>query len=143
MNSKEAIEKLNEKLLRYDEHYDYADIEIIKQDLDKLEKFAHENASLHTKCESLHTENAELKDKYNQTEYLYQKLRKDNKSLKISFNDLFEQNWILIQKLEKLEKAIEVWKKNIRIRIEPFEVYTYAKFSFEEYDIVSEVLGDD
>ena len=38
MTSKEELERLNEKLLRYDEHYDYADIEIIKQDLDRLEK---------------------------------------------------------------------------------------------------------
>ena len=38
MTSKEALERLNEKLLRYDEHYDYADIELIKQDIDRLEK---------------------------------------------------------------------------------------------------------
>lgn len=38
ITGKEALERLNEKLLRYDEHYDYADIEIIKQDLDRLEK---------------------------------------------------------------------------------------------------------
>ena len=35
--------------------------ETIKQDLDRLEKFAHENASLHTEIESLQSENEKLK----------------------------------------------------------------------------------
>ena len=35
--------------------------EDIKQDLDRLEKFAHENSSLHTEIDSLHTENKKLK----------------------------------------------------------------------------------
>lgn len=123
MTSKEALERLikdiyeqgkvisnNPNLMTLNVNVEWfvSILENSKQDLDRLEKFALENASLHTKLQSLHTENAELKDR-----------------------------------LEKLEKVIEVWKKNIRIRIEPFEVYTYAKFSFEEYDIVSEVLGDE
>ena len=69
MTSKEAL-----KLLYSDaENYAYfneteedlseikAEYELIKQDLERLEKFAHENASLHTEIDSLHTENAKLK----------------------------------------------------------------------------------
>ena len=33
----------------------------LEQDLERLEKFAHENASLHTEIDSLHTENEKLK----------------------------------------------------------------------------------
>ena len=39
MTSKEALEKINDILLRYYEHYDYSDIEVIKQDLERLEKY--------------------------------------------------------------------------------------------------------
>lgn len=59
MKSKEALERL------YDGFQDgmagRSFFDIIKQDLEVLEKFAHENASLHTEIDSLHTENAKLK----------------------------------------------------------------------------------
>ena len=73
MTSKEAL-----KLLYSDaENYAYfneteedlseikAEYELIKQDLERLEKFAHENASLHTEIDSLHTENEKLKKAFN------------------------------------------------------------------------------
>ena len=77
MTSKEALERLlkiayvepgptKEKFITYARETEHNKTcselyNAIKQDLDKLEKFAHENASLHTEIESLHTENEKLK----------------------------------------------------------------------------------
>ena len=59
MNSKEALEKISWRYVNDASFQEWW--ELIKQELDRLEKFAHENASLHTEIESLHTENAKLK----------------------------------------------------------------------------------
>lgn len=59
MNSKEALEKISWRYVNDTSFQEWC--ETIKQDLDRLEKFAHENASLHTEIDSLHTENAKLK----------------------------------------------------------------------------------
>ena len=59
MTSKEALEKLYDGFQNGMAGRSFYDI--IKQDLERLEKFAHENASLHTEIDSLHTENAKLK----------------------------------------------------------------------------------
>ena len=77
MTSKEALERLlkiayvepgptKEKFITYARETEHnktcsALYNAIKQDLERLEKFAHENASLHTEIDSLHTENAKLK----------------------------------------------------------------------------------
>ena len=77
MNSKEALERLlkiayvepgptKEKFITYARETEHnktcSDLyNAIKQDLERLEKFAHENASLHTEIESLQSENAKLK----------------------------------------------------------------------------------
>lgn len=53
MTSKEALERINEVLLRYDENYDYHDVETIKQDLEFLEVLKKENATLKIKVKSL------------------------------------------------------------------------------------------
>ena len=52
-----------------------------------------------------------------------------------------------LEYIKNLIKAFEILKEKIRIRIEPsmddlFAIYTHAKFSFEEFDIISEVLED-
>ena len=77
MTSKEALERLlkiayvepgptKEKFITYARETEHnktcsALYNAIKQDLERLEKFAHENASLHTEIDSLHTENEKLK----------------------------------------------------------------------------------
>ena len=77
MTSKEALERLlkiayvepgptKEKFITYARETEHnktcsALYNAIKQDLERLEKFAHENASLHTEIDSLQSENAKLK----------------------------------------------------------------------------------
>ena len=68
MNSKEALEILNiawSGRKDKDGYPNFDDIHMalytLDKNLERLEKFAHENASLHTEIESLHTENAKLK----------------------------------------------------------------------------------
>ena len=53
MTSKEILERIHESLLRYDENYDYHDVETIKQDLELLEVLKKENATLKIKVKSL------------------------------------------------------------------------------------------
>lgn len=68
MTSKEALERINNILLRYDEHYDYLDIEVIKQDLERLKELEKEYNTLKKEydtkdleCCSLQRENHNLK----------------------------------------------------------------------------------
>lgn len=64
MTSNEAVERLLNSPTVKIRHGSYLDIELIKsikQDLERLEKFAHENASLHTEIDSLQSENEKLK----------------------------------------------------------------------------------
>ena len=95
MNSKEALRTIE----RYIEYNCDEELEIVFKDLYRLEKFAHENASLHTEIDSLHTEN--------------ESLQSEN---------------------AKLKKIIYLWRDKIKIRLEPDYIYTYAKFTYEEFE---------
>ena len=68
MNSKDALEILNiawSGRKDKDGYPNFDDIHMalytLDKNLERLEKFAHENASLHTEIESLQSENAKLK----------------------------------------------------------------------------------
>ena len=111
MTSKEAL-----KLLYSDaENYAYfneteedlseikAEYELIKQDLDRLEKFAHENASLHTEIDSLHTENAKLK-----------------KVIEIMVDKKVSQFWIVMS--ESVDRYNAVMGKNYILTQEEFDL---------------------
>lgn len=72
MNSKDALEILNiawSGRKDKDGYPNFDDIHMalytLDKNLERLEKFAHENASLHTEIDSLHTENEKLKKAFN------------------------------------------------------------------------------
>ena len=58
MNSKEALERINNILLR---HYDYLDIEVIKQDLDRLEMLEKDIITTYEFNKKLREKNSKLK----------------------------------------------------------------------------------
>ena len=114
MTSKEALERLNEKLLRYDEHYDYADIELIKQDLERFEQCKNENCDLQI-------ENAELKDRLEEL-----------------------KNTIEILKRKKVVIGHLLECENVEQYNMPFEDnYSNCCLSQAEYELLKGILEDD
>ena len=112
--------------------------EIIKKDLDKLEKLEEENEALKMGIESLHTDYKELKQT---SEFVIEKF-------KISNKNLTDEN-------EKLKKVIEILKdKKVNIfHLYVFDTYKQYKehYSFagynkkdilneKEYDLLKEYL---
>ena len=58
----------------------------------------------------------------------------------IELIELVEQD---LERLEKLEKIICLWKDKIKIRYELDYIYTYSKFSYEEFELLEEEFLDD
>ena len=132
MNSKEALKKL---------YFDNKDLNveitlndrkvceiynIIKDDLEKMEK---------------------LEKEYNTIKYCYEKLTKDYDSLKKDFNELLETNNIFYNTKEKYKKAIEILKDFFNVGeidgdylINPTG---FNKLSKLDYELLKEVLGYD
>ena len=93
--------------------------------LERLEKLEEENEALKMGIENLHTDYKELKET---SEFVIEKFKISNKNL--------------IYENEKLKKVIETWIDKIKIRPDIDYVYTYAKFSYEEFENIEEYLYD-
>lgn len=146
MNSKEALELLyrncpmviireTDEIKLYSEYL----VELIKQDLDRLEKFAHENASLHTEIESLQSENEIWKKAIENSNKAYDVLMQNSN---IQF---LNQN----QEIFKLKKVIEILKDYLMIKVSInrnneycLDACDYAipHLNKEQYDLLKEYL---
>ena len=104
MTSKEALERINEILLRYDEHYDGEYISIIKQDLERLEEIEQDLEGAFVVIEKLNTQIIQLEE--------------ENENLKnyppefdgalYFFEGFFEKYQKLEKENQKLKKALEL-----------------------------------
>lgn len=141
MTSKEYIEARLKYLKDYEPSLSF-DINMYKkilQDLDRLEKFAHENASLHTEIESLHTENEIWKKAIENSNKAYDVLMQNSN---IQF---LNQN----QEIFKLKKVIEILKDYLMIKVSInrnneycLDACDYAipHLNKEQYDLLKEYL---
>ena len=110
MNSKEALEILNiawSGRKDKDGYPNFDDIHMalytLDKNLERLEKFAHENASLHTEIDSLHTENAKLK-----------------KVIEIMVDKKVSQFWIVMS--ESVDRYNAVMGKNYILTQEEYDL---------------------
>ena len=114
----------------------------LEQDLERLEKFAHENASLHTEIESLQSENEIWKKAIENSNKAYDVLMQNSN---IQF---LNQN----QEIFKLKKVIEILKDKLELPLEDdfdvvkkddvhlYRLRTKCLINEEEYEILKEYL---
>ena len=141
MNSKEALERLKEETQpnAYTLNHNDEDFAIIEKALDRLEKFAQENASLHTEIASLQSENEIWKKAIENSNKAYDVLMQNSN---IQF---LNQN----QEIFKLKKVIEILKNkkpNLFTYFRNKKIYTEnfvnRDLTQEEYDLLKEYLDD-
>lgn len=98
---------------------------LIKDDLDRLEK---------------------LEKEYNTIKFCYEKLTKDHNSLKLDFNELLETNNIFYNTKEKYKNAIEILKDFFVISQTNKDYLIiptgFDKLSHMDYEQLKEVLGN-
>ena len=144
MNSKEALEILNiawSGRKDKDGYPNFDDIHMalytLDKNLERLEKFAHENASLHTEIESLQSENEIWKKAIENSNKAYDVLMQNSN---IQF---LNQN----QEIFKLKKVIEILKDKIEFEDlgemqsgNMYRGYFNDCLDEEEYEILKEYL---
>lgn len=143
MTSKDALERLKEETQpnTYTLNHNDEDFAIIEKALERLEKFAHENASLHTEIESLQSENEIWKKAIENSNKAYDVLMQNSN---IQF---LNQN----QEIFKLKKVIEILKDYLMIKVSInrnneycLDACDYAipHLNKEQYDLLKEYLDD-
>lgn len=147
-NSKEALERI-ETMFPFNKEYKsnyysqfsssvepfYKDFNLIKQDLDRLEKLEKKNASLQSEIDGLQNKNKKLLVNKNIAQGIATKLKQENDKLKKAIeilNDKF-----------KFELGVSTVKEKYYYSLEFLYNYQYFRITQEEYELLKEVLGND